>query len=76
MSRISWGMSYEGWERHAVPATTETVREAMSYERQGWPMPISGDLTLQGWTAATHCSCAEAVPMINGDCGVCGLWVA
>lgn len=46
-----WGMRYEDWERHAVPATTETTYEAYSYERQGWPMPISGDLTLQGMTS-------------------------
>jgi len=44
--RKSWGMSYEDWERSALPATTETVREAMAYERMGWPMPVSGTLTL------------------------------
>ena len=69
---MSWGMKYEDWEKHAVPATDETVREACSYERQGWPMPISGDLTLQGVRPGTHCSCDEPV-RANGCCAVCGL---
>lgn len=72
-------MKYEDWERHAVPATDERVREAVSYERMGWPMPISGDLTLQGKLPATHCSCQEPVGLLTwkaGDaprCAMCGL---
>jgi hypothetical protein len=73
MSRSAWGMKYEDWERHAVPATDEKVREAMSYERAGWPMPISGDYTLQGRLPATHCSCADPVPLVTGSCGICRL---
>lgn len=72
VSRSAWGMKYEDWERHAVPATDETVREAMSYERQGWPMPISGDYTTQGRLPSTHCGCAEPVPAM-GSCAHCGL---
>lgn len=73
MAANSWGMKYEDWERHAVPATDERVREAVAYERMGWPMPISGDLTRQGITAATHCSCQDPITQIDGNCALCGL---
>ena len=39
------GHEVRGLGEARAAATTETVREAMSYERQGWPMPISA-LTL------------------------------
>lgn len=72
MSHTAWGMSYEDWELHAVPATDERVREAMTYERMGWPMPVSGDLTRQGRLPSTHCGCYEPVPAL-GKCAHCGL---
>ena len=71
----AWGMKYEDWERHSVPATDERVREAVTYERMGWPMPISGDLTLQGRSPATHCACEDPVPLVSGSCGMCRLLV-
>lgn len=73
MAQSAWGKTYEDWERHTLPATDERVREAVSYEAMGWPMPISGDLTLQGKTPHTHCYCEEPVPMISGQCAICGL---
>lgn len=77
MAHSNWGMTYEDWERHAVPATDERVREAVAYERMGWPMPISGDLTLQGVRLGiTHCCCPEPIRLTIGDCALCSKPIA
>lgn len=44
MNKKNWGRTYERWEEDQNMANDESVLEAESYERTGWPLPISGDL--------------------------------
>lgn len=44
MTSRNWGRTYEHWEKSQNMANDESVREAIAYERTGWPVPISGDL--------------------------------
>lgn len=56
---MSWGKTYQDWEALPCAATAELVRDALTYERQGWPMPISGDLTRTG-SPCPDCGEAQA----------------